>query len=63
MTRAQFGFAAGFAAAVVWATLGFLVMIGVLVAAFAGWAVVAAIEGNWTRNDVRSWFSHERNRS
>ena len=40
MTRAQFGFTAGFAAAVVWATLGFLVMLGVLVAAFVGWAVV-----------------------
>lgn len=63
MTRAQFGFAAGFAAAVVWATLGFLVMLGVLVAAVAGWAVVGVIEGRWTRQDVRSWFSNERNRS
>jgi len=60
MTRAQFGFVAGFAAAVVWATLGFLVMLGVLVAAFAGWAVVGVVEGQLTREDVRSWFSHDR---
>jgi hypothetical protein len=60
MTRTQFGFAVGFAAAVIWAALGFLVMIGVLVAGAAGWAVVALIDGTLNTGEVRSWLSHSR---
>lgn len=60
MTRAQFGFVLGFAAAVVWAALGFLVMVGVLLAGAAGWAVVGLIDGQWNTGEVRSWLSHTR---
>jgi hypothetical protein len=60
MTRAQFGFAVAFAAAAVWAALGFLVMIGVLVAGVVGWAVVGLLDGTWNAGEVRSWLSHTR---
>jgi len=58
MTRAQFGFAVAFAAAAVWAVAGFLIMVGVLVAGLAGWAVVGLIDGQWNTSDVRTWLSH-----
>jgi hypothetical protein len=60
MTRAQFGFAVGFALAAVWAMAGFLIMIGALVAGVAGWAVVGLVDGKWSTGEVRSWLSQSR---
>jgi len=57
MTRAQFGFAVGFAAAAVWAVAGFLIMIGVLCAGIACWALVGLIDGRWSAGEVRSWLA------
>lgn len=61
MTRAQFGFVVAFAAAVVWAVLGFLLMVGVLAAGAFGWALVGLIDGQWNTGEVRSWLSRTRN--
>jgi hypothetical protein len=63
MTRAQFGFAVGFAAAAVWAVAGFLIMVGVVVAGLAGWALVGLIDGRWTTSDVRTWLQSRDARS
>jgi hypothetical protein len=60
VTRAQFGFVVGFAAAVVWAVLGFLLMVGVLFAGAFGWALVGLIDGQWNTGEVRSWLSRTR---
>jgi hypothetical protein len=46
MTRAQFGFAVGFAIAVVWAVAGFLVVIAAVVAGLLGFALTRILEGN-----------------
>lgn len=45
MTRAQYGFAVGFAVAVVWAVAGFLVVIAALVAGLLGFVVTRVVEG------------------
>jgi hypothetical protein len=63
MTRAQFGFAVAFASALVWATAGFLIMVGVLLAGVFGWAVVGLIDGQWNTDGVRSWLSRSRKSS
>ena len=63
MTRTQFGFAVGFGAALVWATAGFLIMIGVLLAGAFGWAVVGLIDGQWNTDGVRSWWLRSRRSS
>lgn len=60
MTRAQFGFAVGFALALVWAVEGILIMIGVFAAGLAGWALVGLIDGRWSTGEVRSWLSSSR---
>jgi len=60
MTRGQFGFFIGFAAAVVWAVLGFLLMVGVLLAGAFGWALVGLIDGQWNTGEFRSWLSRAR---
>jgi hypothetical protein len=60
MTRGQFGFIVGFAAATVWALAGFLIMLGAFAAGLAGWAVVGLIDGRWSTGEVRSWLSQGR---
>jgi hypothetical protein len=46
MTKTQFGFAVGFAIAVVWALAGFLVVIAAVVAGLLGFALVRVLEGS-----------------
>jgi hypothetical protein len=60
MTRGQFGFAVGFAAAAVWVVAGFLIMLGVFFAGVAGWAIVGLIDGKWNFSQVQSWLSRSR---
>ena len=45
MTRAQFGFAVGFAVALVWAVAGFLVMLAAVVAGLVGFGLVRILDG------------------
>jgi hypothetical protein len=60
MTRGQFAFGVGFAAALVWATVGFLIMLGVLAAGAFGWVIVGFIDGQWNVEGVRSWLARSR---
>lgn len=46
MSKAQFGFAVGFAIAVVWVVTNFLVVIAATAAGLLGYAVVRVLEGN-----------------
>jgi hypothetical protein len=60
MSRAQYGFAVGFAVAALWAAAGFLVMVAAVVAGLVGWAAVGLLEGRWNTADLRARFSGER---
>jgi hypothetical protein len=60
MSRAQFGFAVGFAVAAVWAVAGFLVMVAAVVAGLIGWGAVGLLDGRWNTNDLRARLSGER---
>jgi hypothetical protein len=46
MSRQQFGFALGFAVAVVWAVAGFLIAVGALVAGLVGYGVARVLDGD-----------------
>jgi hypothetical protein len=60
MSRAQFGFAVGFAVAAVWAVAGFLVMVAAVVAGLIGWGAIGLLDGRWNTNDLRARLSGER---
>ena len=52
MTREQYGFAVGFAIAVVWAGAGFLVVIAAVVAGLVGFAVTRVVVGSPEAGDL-----------
>ena len=60
MTKTQFGFAVGFAIAVVWAMAGFLVVIAAVVAGLLGYAAVRVIEGNPDASELLGRLSARR---
>jgi hypothetical protein len=55
MNRRQFGFLAGVALAVIWATVGFLVMIAAVVAGLIGYVLARVLDGDI---DVRETVDH-----
>jgi len=60
MTKREFGFALGFAIAVVWAALGFLVVIAAVVAGLIGYGVARVMEGNPEANVLLDRLSARR---
>jgi hypothetical protein len=57
MTKTQFGFAVGFAIAVVWALAGFLVVIAAVVAGLLGFGLVRVLEGSPEASELMSRLS------
>lgn len=46
MSARQFGFAIGVALAVIWAVLGFLVLVAALFAGIVGYVIASAVDGD-----------------
>jgi len=53
MSRAQFGFATGFAIVLVWAIAGLLIMVVAVLGGLAGWGIARFSTG---RAGLRDWF-------
>jgi hypothetical protein len=60
MTKAQFGFAAGFAFVALWAVTGFLIALGAVVAGLLVVGVVGLLEGRWSADEMVGRLSGQR---
>jgi uncharacterized membrane protein len=62
MTSRQFGFLAGVALAIIWATVGFLVMVAAVVAGVIGYVIARVIDGDIDVRETIDQFTGGRQR-